>query len=84
MEGNRGKRGLNNQEPDPDYLNELEPSAWLPEDAKLVWRELAFKLRKAKVLTVLDVPPLEDLCVTIATYRRATREVWILSSSGTS
>lgn len=72
MEGNRGKRSLNRNEPDPDYLDDLAPSAWLPEDAKVVWRELAFRLRKAKVLTMLDVHPLEKLCVAIATYRRAT------------
>jgi P27 family predicted phage terminase small subunit len=72
LEGNKGKRGLNNNEPQPDNLNELEPSAWLPEAAQLVWRELAFKLRKAGVLTVIDVPALEKMCVAIATYRRAT------------
>lgn len=75
LEGNRGKRGLNRNEPDPDYLDDLEPSAWLPDAAKVVWRELAFKLRKAKVLTVLDVPSLEKMCVAIATYRRATLAV---------
>jgi len=73
LEGNRGKRPLNKNEPDPDYLDNLEPAEWLPDDAKAVWRELAFKMRKAKVLTVLDVPALEKACVAIATYRRATR-----------
>jgi P27 family predicted phage terminase small subunit len=73
LEGNRGKRALNKNEPDPDYLDNLEPAEWLPDDAKVVWRELAFKLRKAKVLTVLDVPAFEKACVAIAMYRRATR-----------
>lgn len=87
LEGNRGKRALNKHEPDADYLDNLEPAAWLPEDAKLVWRELAFKLRKAKVLTVLDVPALEKACVAIAAYRRATRVLvdvdLIVSKDGT-
>jgi phage terminase small subunit len=72
LEGNKGKRATNKREPDPDYLDNLDPPAWMPEEAAVVWRELAFKLRKAKVLTVLDVPALEKMCVAIATYRRAT------------
>lgn len=75
MEGNRGKRGLNRNEPDADYLDNLEPAAWLPDDAKVIWRELAFRLRKAKVLTILDVHWLEKTCVAIATWRRATLEI---------
>lgn len=73
IEGNRGKRALNKNEPDPDYLDNLEPPAWLPEDAKTVWRELAFPLRKARVLTVLDVVALSKACVSIANYRRAVQ-----------
>ena len=77
LEGNRGKRGLKNREPDPDYLDQLEPPAWLPDDAQAVWSELAFRLRKAKLLTVIDVPALEQLCVSIAHYRRATLQIGI-------
>jgi P27 family predicted phage terminase small subunit len=75
IEGNRGKRSLNRNEPQPDFLNELAPPAWLPADAAAVWSELAFRLRATKVLTVLDVPAFETTCVAIATYRRATRAV---------
>ncbi len=32
LEGNRGKRGLNRKEPDADFLDDLEPSAWLDVD----------------------------------------------------
>lgn len=72
LEGNRGKRALSKGEPQPDFLNELAPPAWLPADAAAVWSELAFRLRASKVLTVLDVTALEKMCVAIATYRRAT------------
>jgi P27 family predicted phage terminase small subunit len=75
LEGNKGKRATNKREPDPDYLDNLDPPEWMPEEAAVVWRELAWRLRKAKVLTVLDVPALEKACVAIATYRRATRAV---------
>src|SRR5262245_10976883 len=75
IEGNRGKRALGKGEPQPDFLDNLEPPAWLPEDAKPIWRALAFKLRRTKVLTILDVPALEMTCVAIATYRRATAQI---------
>lgn len=75
LEGNRGKRSLNGKEPDPDYLDELQAPAWLPDEAKAVWSELAFKLRKAKLLTVVDVPAMEQMCIAIATYRRASLAV---------
>ena len=74
VEGNRGKRALNHQEPDPEYLQDLTAPATLPADAKGVWEQLAPQLARARVLTVIDVPALEMGCVAIAQYRRATRE----------
>lgn len=71
IEGNRGKRALGKQEPDPDYLDDLLPPAWMPEAAKKVWSEFAFKLRKAKVLTVIDVPAFEKFCVAHSRWRAA-------------
>lgn len=73
--GNPGKRKLDRQEPDPDYLDDLDPPAWLPDGAKAVWRELADKMRKAKVLTVIDVPAFEKLCVAHARWRAAVRDL---------
>ncbi len=73
--GNPGKRSLDRQEPDPDYLDDLEPPKWLPEAAKAVWRELAAKLRKAKVLTVIDVPAFEKFCVAHARWRAAVQDL---------
>lgn len=72
LEGNRGKRRLNHREPEPENLNNLGAPAWLPPDAKAIWCELAPQLRKAQVLTVLDVIALEKLCVSVAAYRAAT------------
>jgi P27 family predicted phage terminase small subunit len=73
--GNPGKRALNRQEPDPDYLDDLTPPAWLPEPAKAVWLDFAPKLRKAKVLTVIDVPAFEKWCVKTAQWRAAIVEL---------
>lgn len=69
--GNPGKRAVNTREPDPDYLTDLTPPEWMPEGAKIIWREEAPKFRKARLLTVLDVAAFADLCVAQWDYRRA-------------
>lgn len=75
VEGNKGKRAINSFEPDPDYLNDLRAPGYLPEQAIEVWNDLAPKLRKAKLLTVLDVDAVCQLCIAIAQYRYATQEL---------
>ncbi|SFK74831.1 phage terminase, small subunit, putative, P27 family [Nitrosomonas aestuarii] len=70
--GNPGKRGLNKQEPDPDYLNDLTAPGYLSGDAQAVWDQIAPKLRESRLLTVVDVPILAMMCESIAEYRRAT------------
>lgn len=69
--GNPGKRALNKQEPDPDYLQDLTPPAWLPTAAKQVWAEMAPSAQKAKLLADVDVQAFAMGCVAIADYRRA-------------
>jgi P27 family predicted phage terminase small subunit len=69
IEGNRGKRGANQNEPEFDLLSDLEPPAHLAERSAAVWRELAWMLRKAQVLTVADKVAFELLCDSIADYR---------------
>lgn len=74
IEGNRGKRGLNKQEPDPDYLEDLTAPAYLSDAAKEVWNEVAPNLRKAMLLTTIDVQTLAMGCNAIAQYRVATQQ----------
>lgn len=69
IEGNRGKRATNKQEPDPTYLSDLSAPAWLPHAAKEVWNEVAPSLAAAKLLTEVDVHALAQGCVAIAQYR---------------
>jgi P27 family predicted phage terminase small subunit len=71
--GNPGKRALNKQEPDPTYLCDLTPPAWLAPDAAQVWNEMAPLAAKAKLLTEVDVQAFAMGCVAIAQYRLATR-----------
>lgn len=74
VNGNPGKRAINGQEPDPEYLNDLTPPDYLSVGAKAVWDEIAQKLRTARVLTEVDVPMLHMACESIASYRRAVRK----------
>ena len=73
IEGNRGKRATNKQEPDPTYLTDLEPPAWLAQPAQEVWKEVAPKLAAAKLLTEVDVQMLAMGCVAIAQHRYAVK-----------
>lgn len=70
--GNPGKRALNKQEPDPTYLHDLTPPAWLAADAAQVWSEMAPMAAQAKLLTEVDVQAFAMGCVAIAQYRLAT------------
>lgn len=71
IEGNKGKRALNKQEPDPQYLADLTAPAWLPTSAKAVWDEVIPHLRDARLVTTVDVQPLAMGCMAIAQYRYA-------------
>lgn len=75
VQGNPGKRAINRQEPDPVYLNDLTPPSWLGPAAASVWNELAPRLRRARVLTELDVDALSMGCVAIAQYRASVSRV---------
>lgn len=75
VEGNRGKRATNKQEPDPPYLNDLTAPDWLPQSARKVWDEVVPHLRVARMLSIVDVPMLCKGCVAIAQYRHATTKM---------
>lgn len=69
--GNPGKRAINKAEPDPAYLTDLTPPAWLPAQAAEVWNDLAPKFAKAHLLTELDVELFAQGCVAVSQFRRA-------------
>jgi P27 family predicted phage terminase small subunit len=71
IEGNKGKRGLNKQEPDPEYLEDLTAPAYLSDAAKEVWEDVAPNLRRSRLLTKIDVHMLAMGCNAIAQYRIA-------------
>ena len=73
VKGNPGKRALNKQEPDPDYIQDLTPPEWLSKAAKDIWNEIAPKLAKAKMLTEVDICMLAKGCTAISQYQRAVK-----------
>lgn len=74
IEGNRGKRAMNKQEPDPEYLPDasLVAPAYLSSRAAAVWNEIAPPLQKARLVAVIDVPLLAMACDAIARCRYAS------------
>lgn len=75
IEGNRGKRKLNKQEPDPAYLIDLTPPDWLKPAARAVWDEMAPMASRAKLLTEVDVQAFAMGCVALAEFRKASARV---------
>jgi P27 family predicted phage terminase small subunit len=73
--GNPGKRALNKQEPDPDYLQDLTAPDWLKPAARDVWNEMAPMASRAKLLTEVDVQTFAMGCVALAEYRKASAMV---------
>lgn len=74
IEGNRGKRAAPTGEPDPTYLQDLTPPAHLTPRAAAIWAELAPALARNRLLTELDVLPLEWLCAAAAQHRQAAEQ----------
>jgi P27 family predicted phage terminase small subunit len=69
IEGNKGKRAINKQEPDPQYITDLTAPAWLSKTAKAVWDEVVPHLKNAHLVTMVDIQPLAMGCNAIAQYR---------------
>jgi P27 family predicted phage terminase small subunit len=73
--GNPGKRALPKNEPEPAYLNDLSPPAWLSAAAREVWLEEAPRRRKALLLSEVDVMAFGMLCESFARYRRTAERI---------
>lgn len=61
LEGNPGKRPLNQHEPKPKPISPKCP-AWLDKEAKKMWKDLAPKLERLGLLTVIDGAALAAAC----------------------
>lgn len=76
LQGNPGKRPLNEREPRP-ATTDRTPGAprWLGEGAKRQWRRIAPGLYAVGLLTEVDVTALGMLCEALAQYFEARSQV---------
>ena len=70
LEGNPGKRKLNENEPMPDKKAPPCPK-WLELDAKREWKRLAKKMEQMGVLTEVDMAAFAGYCQAYARWKNA-------------
>lgn len=70
LEGNPGKRPLNENEPIPPKAS-LKCPAWLLPEAKKEWKRLAPALESMGVLTSADITAFEGYCQAYARWKEA-------------
>jgi P27 family predicted phage terminase small subunit len=75
LAGNPGKRKLNELEPKPGPTKAPMPRGVLPKHGQKLWRSLAPKLIKLGVLSEVDLPAFEMMCLHYALARMAMEEV---------
>lgn len=72
LEGNKGKRRLNDREPMPKRGRPVCPS-WLDVAAKAKWRALVPELDRLGLLTIVDGDTLAAYCQSFAEFQAATK-----------
>ncbi|GLS27745.1 phage terminase small subunit P27 family [Marinibactrum halimedae] len=75
LEGNPGKRPLNEDEPKYDIIRNADPPKTLNEEAAEYWCHYAPLLGSRGVLTVADLHNLEVFCQSYADFQAAERLV---------
>ena len=70
LEGNPGKRKLNDREPKPEKKAPSCPK-WLEPEAKKEWRRLARKMELMGVLTEVDMAAFAGYCQAYARWKEA-------------
>lgn len=74
LEGNPGKRQLNQNEPKPDASLPRCP-AWLDKEAKREWRRICPFLDQAGLLTQVDRAALAGYCQSYANWMEAEKHI---------
>ena len=75
LAGNPGKRPLNELEPKPGPTDAKMPRGVLPKYGQKLWKDLAPRMIKLGVLTDVDLPAFEMMCIHYALARQALDEV---------
>jgi len=71
LEGNPGRRPLNENEPKPDLADITLPRGKLPKEGQNLWKKLAPRLLDLGILTEVDLPAFEMMCLHYALARDA-------------
>lgn len=75
LQGNAGKRKLNDSEPVFGEIMDIEPPDWLDDLAVAMWQTVMPELLSNKILTIADVHNVEAFCMAYARWRQAEREI---------
>ena len=70
LEGNPGKRGLNEKEPKPKKKAPKCP-AWLDEEAKKEWKRMCKQLEDLGILTEIDMAAFAGYCQAYSRWKDA-------------
>ena len=70
LEGNQGKRALNDKEPKPVKKAPACPK-WLEDEAKKEWRRLAKQMEQLGILTQVDMAAFAGYCQAYARWKEA-------------
>lgn len=71
LQGNPGKREINDAEPVPDVVEDLKPPTGLDRYGKESWKRNAPVLQRLNLLTEADIDALMAYCMAYSRWRRA-------------
>ena len=74
LEGNPGKRALNDKEPKPQKKAPACPK-WLDAEAKKEWRRLAKQMEAMGILTEVDMAAFAGYCQAYARWKQAEERI---------
>jgi len=75
LEGNPGKRPVNENEPAPDPMADLKPPSFLNKFGKQEWKRIVPELIKLDLLGAVDRTALAGYCNAFGTWEEAIREL---------
>ena len=70
LQGNPGKRPIDKSEPKPRPLAP-KPPAWIPGEAKKIWKDLSKKLEPLSLFTEIDYLEMQSICIAAAQLKEA-------------
>ena len=75
LEGYPDKKKKPAAEPKPKKLVAINPSSWLKEDAKKLWKQYAPEFQRLGLLTVVDKDKFAAYCQALADFIRLCQEI---------